>query len=341
VTHVIRPAGPDDLRHLYEFAKLTGGGFTNLPPDRDALLAKLERSERAFGRDEPRGEVDDELFVLMLENLDTGEVRGTCQIFTHVGQKHPFYSYRLGTLTQHSRELSRTFRAEMLTLATDLEGSSEVGGLFLHPQERAGGLGLLLARSRYLFIRMHRERFAHRILAELRGVMDEAGGSPFWDGLAGRFFGMSFQEADQFNAIHGHQFIADLMPKHPIYTAMLTDAARSAIGLPHPSGRAAMRMLEKEGFRYEGYLDIFDGGPTMTAQTDQVRTIREAREQRAVAIDRDGGEEALVARGRLRDFRCTCGTVRAAEGGVALSADAGRAIGAVKDEAVWHVPRWM
>ena len=57
---------------------------------------------------------------------------------------------------------------------------------------------------------------ADRLLAELRGVIDERGGSPFWDGVAGRFFGMSFQEADYFNAINGNQFIADLMPKHPV-----------------------------------------------------------------------------------------------------------------------------
>jgi arginine N-succinyltransferase len=41
---------------------------------------------------------------------------------------------------------------------------------------------------------------------------------------------------------------------------MLSDSARSAIGVPHPSGRAAMRMLEEEGFAHEGYVDIFDGG---------------------------------------------------------------------------------
>src|SRR5690606_10248554 len=134
-------------------------------------------------------------------------------------------------LSQVSKELNRTFRANMLTLSTDLEGSSEVGGLFLHPRERAGGLGMLLARSRYLFIREHRARFADRVLAELRGVIDEAGGSPFWDGLAGRFFGMSFQEADEFNAIHGNQFIADLMPKYPIYIAMLPESARAVISV--------------------------------------------------------------------------------------------------------------
>ena len=164
-------------------------------------------------------------------------------------------------------------------------------------------MGLLLARSRYLFIRAHREMFADRLVAELRGVIDDSGGSPFWDGVAGKFFGMNFQEADHFNALHGNQFIADLMPKHPVYVAMLPESARHVIGLPHPTGRAAMRMLENEGFSFESYIDIFDGGPTMTARTDQVRSIRDARTGHVVAMA-DGGARALASRGRLADFRC-------------------------------------
>ena len=337
MTFRIRAAQDDDLPHLYEMAKLTGGGFTNLPPDRQALRAKLDRSHAAFAREVDT--LDDDLFVLILENAASGEVRGTCQIFTQVGQRHPFYSYRLGTLAQYSRELDRTFRADMLSLTTDLEGASEVGGLFLHPGERAGGLGLLLARARYLFIRAHRARFADRILAELRGIIDEAGGSPFWDGLAGRFFGMNFQDADQFNATNGHQFIADLMPKHPIYTAMLSDSARAAIGLPHPSGRAAMRMLENEGFGFEKYVDIFDGGPTMTARTDQVKTIRNAAEASILALDRDGGEQALVATGRLAEFRCAYGCVRRVSDAVVLDPDCARVLGVAPDDRVSHVGR--
>ena len=333
----IRPATDADLPHLYEMAKLTGGGFTNLPADRTSLVAKLDRSRAAFARDAQT--IADDLFVLVLENLDTHEVRGTCQIFTQVGQTHPFYSYRIGMLTQHSRALDRTFRAEMLSLATDLEGSSEVGGLFLHPGERAGGFGLLLARARYLFIRLHRARFADRILAELRGVMDEAGGSPFWDGLAGRFFAMNFQDADRFNAINGHQFIADLMPKHPIYTAMLSDHARAAIGLPHPSGRAAMRMLENEGFAYENYVDIFDGGPTMTARTDRVATIANAKECPIVAVDGDGGAEALVATGRLADFRCAFARVRPVGDGIAIDPAGAAALGVGAGDVVVHIAR--
>lgn len=342
MSFVIRAARDSDLQHLYEMAKLTGGGFTNLPPDRAALRAKLDRSAAAFARPDDR--LGDDLFVLVLENTLTGDVRGTCQIFTNVGQRHPFYSYRLSILTQHSSALDRTFRAEMLALTTDLEGCSEVGGLFLHPAERAGGLGLLLARSRYLFIAQHRARFADRVLAELRGVIDEAGGSPFWDGLAGRFFGMNFQDADQFNAIHGHQFIADLFPKHPIYTAMLSDTARAAIGIPHPSGRAAMRMLENEGFAYENYIDIFDGGPTMIARTDNVRSIREARRARLIAADVDGGGDAvahgaLVAHGTLGDFRCAYARVQPLADGLAIDPASASRIGAVPGDDILLVER--
>jgi arginine N-succinyltransferase len=336
MTFIIRAARESDLQYLYEMAKLTGGGFTNLPPEKKTLRAKLERSAVGFAQQE---EVADEaLFVLMLENVETGEVRGTCQIFTSVGNNVPFYSYHRSTYTKRSELLNRTFHSDVLSLVNDLKGSAEVGGLFLHPGERAGGLGMLLARSRYLFIARHRARFADRVLAELRGVIDEAGGSPFWDGVAGRFFGMNFQEADAFNAVHGYQFIADLMPKHPIYTAMLSERAREVIGLPHPSGRAAMRMLENEGFAFENYIDIFDGGPTMTARTDQVKTIREARSATVTAIG-DGGEVSLVATGRLAEFRTAHGRVTASDGGIALDSVSARALGVGIGDEVMHVAR--
>jgi len=337
VSFRIRAATDADIDHLYEMAKLTGGGFTNLPADRRALKKRLAQSSAAFARSDDS--LGDDVFVLMLENVATGEVRGTCQMFSRVGQNHPFYSYRIGTLTQQSEKLGRTFRAEMLTLSTDLEGASEVGGLFLHPGERAGGLGMLLARSRYLFIAMHRARFADRILAELRGIIDEAGGSPFWDGLAGRFFGMNFQDADRFNATHGHQFIADLFPKHPIYVAMLTESARSVIGLPHPSGRAAMRMLESEGFAFENYIDIFDGGPTMTARTDRVKSVSGAKTAKVVAVDDDGGERVLAATGQLADFRCAFAKVRDAGGGVVIDRAAAAALGVGEGDQIISIGR--
>ena len=337
MTFVIRPALKGDLAHLYEMAKLTGGGFTNLPPDRDALTAKLAGSDAAFSRSDDG--VASETFVLALENTLDHSVRGTCQIFTAVGQHYPFYSYRISTLTQYSDALKRTVTAELLSLVNDLGGTSEVGGLFLHPGERAGGLGLLLARSRYLFIAAHRERFGERILAELRGIIDERGGSPFWDAIGGKFFGMSFQEADEFNAINGNQFIADLMPKHPVYIAMLDEEAKKVIGLPHPSGRAAMRMLENEGFSYQGYVDIFDGGPTMLAQTDQVRSIAAAHRGTLDGDMLDKGEKALIAAGRLHDFRCCYGAREVDGEAIRVDAQAAELLRIAPGDTVWSVAR--
>ena len=316
----IRAAREEDFASLYEMAKLTGGGFTNLPADKKTLENKLARSAEGFGR---IGETQsDDLYLFMLEDFDNKTIRGTCQIFGEVGRDRPFYSYRISTLTQKSEELGRIFRNQTLSLCTDLEGSSEVGGLFLHPHERAGGLGMLLARSRYLFIKQHRPRFGARVLAELRGVMDPAGHSPFWDALAGRFFGMTFPEADEFNAVHGTQFIADLMPKTPIYVNMLPESARSVIGQPHPTGRAALKMLQAEGLVWECYIDIFDGGPTVTAPTDQIRTVREGEWLKVGGAHKDkGGKSMMVATGQLGSFKACNAHVKIDERGEALLDD--------------------
>lgn len=306
----VRASRTDDLDGLLALAGMTGGGFTNLPPDRDTLAAKLARSEAAFAR--AGGPPDDELYLLAMEDVATGALIGTAQIFSRIGARWPFYNYKLTTLSQSSQELKRTFKAEMLNLVTDLDGATEVGGLFLHPAWRKTGVGHLLARSRYLYIAMHRRSFADEVIAELRGQLNENGDSAFWHGLGEKFFGMSFQEADSFNALHGNQFIADLMPKHPIYTALLSDSARAAIGQPHDSGRAAMRMLEEEGFRYDGYVDIFDGGPAVSVATDQLRTVKEAQNGRIAGALRSGaGRPAIVASGRRGMFNATFANIEA------------------------------
>ena len=50
VSFRVRPARNEDFQAIYEMAKLTGGGFTNLPADKGTLVAKLARSEDAFAR---------------------------------------------------------------------------------------------------------------------------------------------------------------------------------------------------------------------------------------------------------------------------------------------------
>jgi len=325
----VRPARPDDLPGLRALADLTGGGFTNLPGDADALYERIAWSERSLAAD--LGGPVDELYLLVLEEEASGRILGTACIFSNLGVRWPFYSYRITTISLKSRELGRTFRTQVLHLVNDFDGAAEVGGLFLHPEARAGGLGRLLARARYLFMAGHRARFPDRVIAELRGVLDEAGNAPFWDALAGRFFGMSFIEADRFNSIHGNQFIADLMPKYPVYVALLAEEARAVLGVPHPAGRAALALLEAEGFAFTGYVDIFDGGPTVEARVDQLKTLREARHARVagrVPLDALSTQPLhLVATGRLSAFEARALPLGKGKEGVLLPGEAGIAPG--------------
>lgn len=299
---MIEPARATDLPALLALAHMTGSGFTNLPDDADEMAARLEWSCESFSR--AAGPPDNELYILVLRDSESGAIGGTGMVFSRIGAEWPFYSYKLSQMSQASRELGRTVPLSLLNLVTDHDGASEVGGLFLHPDHRAGGVGKLLARARYLFIAQHRARFADRIIAELRGVSDDDGNSPFWDAIGRAFFGMSFPQADAFNAKHGSQFIADLMPRQPIYTALLPEAARAVMGQPHPKGRGALAMLEREGFVQDNYIDIFDGGPTVVARTDQLSTIRAARRTQVAGLGApDDAAHALVAAGVLTDFR--------------------------------------
>ncbi|MGL6042786.1 MAG: arginine N-succinyltransferase [Sandaracinobacteroides sp.] len=313
---VVRPALVADVDGLKALAELTGGGFTNLPNDLNSLAERLARSELSFSR--PVSEPGDEVYILVLEHRTTGRIVGTCCLFSRLGVSWPFYSYKLTTLSMQSKELGRGFRTGVLHLVNDFDGASEVGGLFLHSDFRAGGLGRLLARSRYLFLARHRERFGDRVVAELRGYLRADGSSPFWDGLAGRFFGMGFQEADAFNAVQGNQFIADLMPKYPVYVPLLPADAQDAIGRPHDHGKAAMAMLLNEGFVHHGYVDIFDGGPTVDARTGDIKTVREALHGRVAARTAEDGGVRLVAGGRLEGFRCAAVALTQSDSGLNL-----------------------
>jgi arginine N-succinyltransferase len=120
---------------------------------------------------------------------------------------------------------------------------------------------------------------------------------------------------------------------------MLPEEARRVIGLPHPSGRAAMRMLENEGFAYECYVDIFDGGPTMTAHTDRVKSVRDAVAATVTGATLDNGERVLLATGDLADFRCCYGLRRLDGGSVAIDARSAKLLRAGQRDRVWSIER--
>ena len=302
----MRPARIDDFDALMDLAVKSGPGFTSLPVDEPLIRSKLEKSVKAFSGDIPQIEYGK--YLLILEDSETGEVGGCSAVKSGTGVDAPFFNYRIITVAQASHAAGKRFDMDALILTNEFVGFTEVGTLFLRPSHRGGGAGRLAAQARYMLMAAAPDRFGELVLAELRGVVDEQGSSPFWDAIGNHFFRMSFPEADYLSATTDNQFILDLMPKYPIYVDLLPPEAREVIGRCHSEGVGAMKLLEWEGFRFERTVDIFDGGPLVAAQRRHIRTIRESRvvTLEAGLVDPDGpGRQALVSTDVLPDFRVT------------------------------------
>lgn len=180
---VIRPVQMDDLDDIARLAALAGEGMTSLPQDRAALAANIESAVQSFQRSDPDPA---DYFLLVMEDLSTGQVVGTAAVYARTGARQAFYAYRLMSVTHYSHSLSLETRSTLLHLTNDYTDHSEMGTLFLDPAYR--GNGHWLSRSRYLLLGLFPERFAEHVIAELRGWLDEAGDSPFWQAIGAQFF---------------------------------------------------------------------------------------------------------------------------------------------------------
>ena len=297
---VVRPAAPQDVGALTALATALGPGMTTLPADERALGEKIEGSLETFaGRREPAAAQ----YLLVLEDGSRAGLLGVAAVYPSVGHPYGFFSYKVVQLVRRSRTLGVTAQLEVLTLSNDYTGATEVGSLAVLPALRGTGAGRFLARSLYMLIGAFPERFAPRVMAEMRGWQDDAGRSPFWDAVGARFFDMEFPAADRLSAVDGAEFIADLMPTHPIYTALLSPEARGCIGKPHRASAPAMAMLLAENFRYEGNVDVFDAGPQVHAERDRIRTVAESFVAPAASAGRPG--PLLVSNRDLAGFRVT------------------------------------
>ncbi|MCA0377726.1 MAG: arginine N-succinyltransferase, partial [Gemmatimonadetes bacterium] len=279
----LRPAALEDHAAILALARQAGTGMTSLPPDEAVLAAKIETSVASFNG--TYAKPGQESFLFVLEDADAGgHIAGTCGIKARIGLTQPFYSYKLTTITQVSTQLDIFSQQTMLQVSNDLTGSTEIGSLFLEPGYRRDRIGRMLSLSRFLFIAAFRDYFAEQVIAEIRGVHDLEGNAPFYNALPKKFFKMPFPKADYINATQGNQFINDLMPKYPIYLNLLPKAARDVVGQANAASQPAKMMLERQGFKYLGYIDIFDGGPTLCAERDQIDAVKGHRLYRIAAI---------------------------------------------------------
>jgi len=278
---IIRPINKGDFDSLCYLAKNTGIGVTSLPDNPDLLQSKIDRAEESFAKNI---DSDHAKYVFVLEDTQAKKVVGICGIEARVGLEDVWYNYRISTTVNASTELGVHKQTPTLYLTNDLTGCSEVCSLFLDADYRKNSNGLLLSKSRFLFLADFPDMFSEKVFAEMRGVSDDHGHSPFWEALGKKFFTLDFSRADYLSGVSGKSFIAELMPKHPIYLPFLSDEAQAVVGKVHENTVPARAMLESEGFNFNGFIDIFDGGPAIEAFVNNIRAVRESFKRHALVV---------------------------------------------------------
>ncbi|MGY5450766.1 arginine N-succinyltransferase [Agarivorans sp. MS3-6] len=304
---VIRPIKEADYPALLQMAVASGIGFTSLPVDEPLLREKLAHSIRSFAAEADKP--GDQHYLMVAEDTESGEVVGTCAIDAAVGMSSPFYTYHLGKVVHASRSLNVYNVVETLTLTNDYTGVTELCTLFLNESHREGQNGRLLSKCRFLLMAENPERFDESVIAEMRGVSDEQGRSPFWQWLQDNFFSVDFPTADYLTGVGKKEFIAELMPKYPIYVNLLSKDAQAVIGEVHEKTRPALRLLEDEGFCKHGYVDIFDAGPTVECPLKLIESVKHSFKLTvAIGEPSASAQQMLLTNARLKDFRA-CASV--------------------------------
>jgi arginine N-succinyltransferase len=298
---LVRPVRRSDLDQLVAMIAHVDRGMLTMPSTPEAMEARVERSLAAFAR--PALAPENEAYFLVME--EDGALLGAASVFTNLGVERPFYSYRISRTSKVSPELKVKVELDILHLVNDHHGDTELGSLFVLPWARRGGRGRLLSFARLMLIAADPIRFGARAMAEIRGWTDAAARSPFWEAVGAKFFRMDYVKADELSA-RDHRFIADLMPRYPIYIDLLPEAARAVVGRAHPDAEAAVTLLRSQGFHFNQVVDIFDAGPCVEAFVDAIDIVRSAQRLSARDHAAAGGRPgALVALPRFDGFAVT------------------------------------
>lgn len=300
----IRPVQPDDIDMLLEMVKKSSGGLSSLQPRKEFLLDYILTSVSSFSGKKPVEKPHK--YLLGMYHCD--KLIGCAAVKTQIGVESPFINF----------DIIGDGLDQYLVASSRFTGATEVGSLFLHPDYRAYGLGKYLAKVRYLLMATEPWRFSDTVIAELRGVCGPEG-SPLYDHLFKYKLEKTFLEADTEYFDRNPETLGDIVPIGRVDVSKFPLNVRATIAQPHPSGNAAMRMLQYEGFIFSGTIDLFDAGPIVYAYRDTLRTIMNRRTGAAVPVSAvRGGQPHLVSTGDLSNFRAVLCNANAGDNGLLM-----------------------
>lgn len=313
---LVRPATAADLAVLAEWSLEAA-----LPAAADETLLVAQAAAS-----------DDEPAVLM----------GALRLRQAVGMTLPRVWYHVGCTVHAASELGLFHRQRTLILGHDHTGASELADIVwacddVAVSEQAATLHLLV-QTALLVLARHRGRYAERLIAELPGLRDSTGQSPFWQGLGRHFFSGDPQAAAATHGAAWRTHVSALLPRQLIYTAFLPDAAQAAIAQAHPDALLLREVLEQAGLRYSHHVNVEDAGPLLEAPTDDLPSVRRARQWTLAESTQEGGAACLVLAGTADGaWRASRMHVRAQGATLAASAQALQGLGVVAGSSVWAI----
>lgn len=312
---LLRPAHLNDLDALLGLARELDS--LNLPADRRELAAELENSGRSILRNSKESRF---MFVAEVD----GRVVGTSSIFAKHGVAgFPHIYFQITEVEKHSSLLgSRLLR--FLSLETDEDGPTELGGLVVSPAWRLHPLklGLQLSMMRFLFIASRPEYFETRLLSEMMPTLRPDRTSPLWDAVGHKFTNLTYAQADRLS-IHNKEFILSLYPREPICMELLPEEAQAVIGVTGEASKPAERMLLRTGLKFLRQVCPFDGGPHLGAASADTVAVRQSRRVLFQGVTTaDFEEQGMVMVGSGESLRCTLAQLKFTEDGQGIWLDA-------------------
>lgn len=294
----VRPAKREDEQILDGWRSLMGEGLTSIPRDLAGWRKKIETSEHLF-QGAASSVSDEAAYLLVMEETATHELVGTCQLFPKtLGSTRGFY------YTLESLNLTMAPSLQVLKPIQRTTPSTEMGGLFLNPSQRAHGLSRLLSLSRFLLIASRPHCFQPQVIAEMRGHIEPDMSSPFWEAIGKHFLPLTLTELME-RLVKDSSFIPSIIPPFPIYTFLLSPQAQATIGKINQTSAPALKLLLAEGFHLSGDLDLFFGAPKLLAATSAIRTIQGHGTGRLTSITPLPKESPLYLIASKERFRAT------------------------------------
>jgi len=337
---ILRPIETGDLDSLLELARSLDS--VNLPAERDFLEERIAHSVRSFAGQ--HSDWRENIFLFVLEDTNAGRCVGTSMIIAKHGRPgKPYFWLAQTSEERRSHGLDQRFVHQKLQLHSTEDGPTEIGGIILEPSYRRHKYkcGKALSIVRFAYISLHPENFEREVIAEMLSPFDEGGRNRLWEAFGAKFTGLPFREADHLSS-RNKQFIADLFPRDPVYVTLFPEKVQEVIGQPNETAVAALRILEKLGFRYLNQVDPFDGGPYYGAARDAIASVRDRRQlvlpgdttRHEIASDNALG--LVAAEGRL-GFRATVVPLDE-EGAPFVSRDSREALGVTAGDRVTVTP---